>query len=43
VRTREYIVAAKDRTYYITLAAPENEFEYASGRLEQIIQTVHVQ
>ena len=43
VQTREYIVAAKDRTYYITLAAPENEFEYASGRLEQIIQTVHVQ
>jgi hypothetical protein len=30
VRAREYIVVAADRTYYITLAAPENEFERAS-------------
>jgi hypothetical protein len=43
VQAREYIVAAKDRTYYITLAAPQNEFETASARFERIIQTVQVQ
>jgi hypothetical protein len=42
VRAREYIVVAQDRTYYITLVAPENEFEQASTRFDRIIQTVQV-
>ena len=43
VRAREYIVVTNDRTYYLTLAAPENEFEYASAQFDRIIQTVQVQ
>jgi len=43
VQAREYIVAAKDRTYYITLAVPQNEFEAASAQFERIIRTVQVQ
>lgn len=42
VRAREYIVVAKDRTYYITLAAPENEFERASTQFDRVLQTVQV-
>jgi hypothetical protein len=42
VRAREYIVVTKDRTYYITLAAPEGEFERASARFDQVLQTVQV-
>jgi hypothetical protein len=42
VHAREYIVVASDRTYYITLAAPENEFERASARLDRVLQTVQV-
>jgi hypothetical protein len=42
VQAREYIVVAQDRTYYITLAAPENEFERASAQFERILQTVQV-
>jgi hypothetical protein len=42
VRAREYIVVTQDRTYYITLAAPENEFERASARFDRILQTVQV-
>jgi hypothetical protein len=43
VQAREYIVAAKDRTYYITLAAPQNESEAASAQFDRIIQTVQIQ
>jgi hypothetical protein len=43
VRAREYIVAGADRTYYITLAAPENAFDAASARFERAIQTVQLQ
>jgi hypothetical protein len=43
VQAREYILAATDRTYYITLAAPQNEFEAASTQFDRIIQTVQVQ
>jgi hypothetical protein len=43
VRAREYIVVTADRTYYITLAAPENEFERASARFDRMLQTVQVQ
>ena len=43
VQAREYVVAASDHTYYITLAAPQNEFEAAAARFDRIIQTVQVQ
>lgn len=43
VQAREYIVAAKDRTYYITIAAPQSDFEAASGQLDRMLQTVQVQ
>jgi hypothetical protein len=42
VHTREYIVVAQDRTYYITLAAPESEFERASARFERMIASVRI-
>lgn len=43
VQAREYIVAAKDRTYYITITAPQSDFETASGQLDRMLQTVQVQ
>jgi hypothetical protein len=43
VHAREYIVVGPDRTYYITLAAPENEYRRASAQLDAIMQTVNVQ
>jgi hypothetical protein len=42
VRAREYIVVTQERTYYITLAAPENEFERASAKFDRMMQTVQV-
>ena len=42
VRAREYIVVGSSRTYYITLAAPENEFERASARFDRALATVSV-
>lgn len=43
VRAREYIVVAPDRTYYITLAAPESEFERASLRFDRVLESVQLQ
>lgn len=43
VHSREYIVLAKDRVYYITLAAPENDFADAGKQFDSMIQTVKVQ
>jgi hypothetical protein len=40
VVARDYIVVAKDRVYYLTVAAPENEFAAASAQLDDILQTV---
>jgi hypothetical protein len=42
VEAREYIVVGKDRVYYLTVAAPENEFATASAQLDQILKTVDV-
>jgi hypothetical protein len=42
VHAREYIVVTQDRTYYITLAAPEDEFERASARFDQMIASVQL-
>jgi hypothetical protein len=43
VHASEYIVATRDRVYYITLAAPENEYEDALGRFGEIMRSVKVQ
>jgi len=40
VVAREYIVLTSTRIYYITLAAPENEFDAASAHMDRIIQSV---
>jgi hypothetical protein len=42
VVAREAIIVGKDRVYYITVAAPENEFDAASARLSEIIQTINL-
>jgi hypothetical protein len=42
VQAREYIIVGKDRTYYITLAAPQNEFNAASAKFDQMIQSVQL-
>ncbi|HEX9987365.1 MAG TPA: hypothetical protein VGE45_02680 [Chloroflexia bacterium] len=41
--SREYIVVAKDRIYYITLAAPESDFATASELFDRMLETVKVQ
>jgi hypothetical protein len=43
VQAREYIIVGKDRTYYVTLSAPENAFEEASAQFERTIRTVQLQ
>jgi hypothetical protein len=42
VEAREYIIVGKDRVYYITVAAPEQEFTTASARLDNILKTVNL-
>jgi hypothetical protein len=42
VMAREYIVVAGDRVYYLTVAAPEEEFATASARLDNILKTVNL-
>jgi hypothetical protein len=42
VAAREYIIVGPDRVYYITVAAPEDEFTAASARLDAIINTVNI-
>jgi hypothetical protein len=42
VHALEYIVVGKASVFYITLAAPENEFEKARAQMDQIVQTVTV-
>jgi hypothetical protein len=43
VHAVDYVVVTKDNVYYITLAAPEEEFADASAQLNQMIRTVKVQ
>lgn len=43
VVVRDFIVLTSAQTYYITLAAPENEFNSASARMDRILQTVKLQ
>jgi hypothetical protein len=40
VEAREYIVVGKDRVYYITVAAPQDEFATANAQLDGILKTV---
>jgi hypothetical protein len=39
---REYIIVGPDRVYYITVAAPEDEFAAADARLDEIAKTVDI-
>lgn len=43
VLAREYIVIAGERSYYLTLAAPEADWERASERFEQIVASARLQ
>ncbi|GIL16208.1 MAG: hypothetical protein BroJett039_13810 [Chloroflexota bacterium] len=43
VIARDYIVLTPTRSYYITLAAPENEYARASETLDRILPTVNLQ
>ena len=43
VIARDYIVLTPTRSYYITLAAPENEFESASAQMDRILESVKLQ
>ena len=42
VVAREAIVVGKDRVYYLTVAAPEEEFATASAQLDGILKTVNI-
>jgi hypothetical protein len=42
VRARDYLVIAKDRSYYLSLAAPEAGFAQASAQFERIIQSIEL-
>ncbi|HUP27252.1 MAG TPA: hypothetical protein VM409_02370 [Chloroflexia bacterium] len=42
VRTRENIVVARDRTYYITLSAPEDDFARATEQFDRMLQSVKI-
>jgi hypothetical protein len=42
VVARDYIIVAQDRVYYLTVAAPQDEFASASARLDGILQTVNL-
>ena len=42
VVAREYIVVGKDRVYYFTVAAPEQEFDAANAGLDDILKTVNL-
>jgi hypothetical protein len=43
VHANEYIIATKELVYYITLAAPENEYASVKGRFDEVIRSVRVQ
>ncbi|MEI7646317.1 MAG: hypothetical protein WCJ55_18760 [Chloroflexales bacterium] len=40
VHAREYLIIAKDRSYDVALAAPEESFAQASAQFERIIQSI---
>jgi hypothetical protein len=42
VQAREYIVVTSDRSYYITLAAPEGAFPQAAAQFERIVGSIEL-
>ncbi len=42
VHAREYLFITKDRSYYITITAPEISFVQASAQFERIIQSIEL-
>ncbi|MFL5734291.1 MAG: hypothetical protein ACJ78Q_13980 [Chloroflexia bacterium] len=42
VHSREYIVVTKDRTYYLTLAAPENDFARVASQFDGMVETARL-
>ncbi|MEI7770159.1 MAG: hypothetical protein WCI67_09240 [Chloroflexales bacterium] len=40
VHAREYLVIARDRSYYVSIAAPEQSFAQASAQFERITQSM---
>ncbi len=43
VQAREYIIVGKDHAYYVTMTAPENEYDRARAKFERAVQTIQVQ
>lgn len=43
VRSREYIVVTKTRAYFITLAAPESDYNKAREQFDTMLRTVKIQ
>lgn len=43
VQAREYIIVGKEHAYYVTLTAPQNEYDRARARFERAIQTAQAQ
>jgi hypothetical protein len=43
VHAIDYVVVTKDNAYFITLAAPEGEFDGAAAQMDSIISSVKVQ
>ncbi len=43
VQSREYVVVTKNKIYYIALAAPQSDFDNASGQFDRMLQTVKIQ
>ncbi len=43
VQAREYIIVGPGHAYYVTLTAPENEYDRARAKFERAIQTVQAQ
>lgn len=43
VQCREYVVVTQNRTYYITLSAPQSDFSQASDRFDRMIGTAKLQ
>jgi hypothetical protein len=43
VEAREYIIVTADQSYYVTLVAPEANFDEASRQLDRVIASMEVQ
>ena len=42
VHAREYIVVTSDRSYYVSLAAPEGSFPQAAAQFERIVRSIEL-